>query len=105
MSLLPFALLLSLGLLVLLAWSSHRSSKAIVAARPIPLPALAALIAGLAFLAAAVRLGVVLTIGLAHSRTPFEYTRTHAVFVYMICFVLPTVALLIYQCRTAGKRK
>jgi hypothetical protein len=48
---------------------------------------------------------IALTIGLAHSRAAFAYTRVHSFVGAVVLFLLPTGSLLGYQWVTTRKEK
>ncbi len=95
--LLPFVILILLGVIALLAWSSLKAIAAVRGRRPIPGGVLVALIAALGLTAMSLRVVIALTIGLAHSRAPFEYTRVHGWVCLAVVFVLPSLVVVAHQ--------
>ncbi len=102
--LLPFAILIVLGVLALGVWSGHKAIVAYRERRPIPSGVLIALLAALGMVAVIVRIIVALTIGLAHSRAPFEYTRLYAWACLALLFVVPGAIILAYHLQARSRK-
>ncbi len=94
---LPFAIIIMIGVAALLAWACFKAIVAFQERRPIPIVPLLSLILALAIIATIARVAIALTIGLAHSRSPFEYTRTYGIACLVIIFILPTIIVLAYH--------
>ena len=103
--LLPFALLITLGVIALLMWSGFKAIAAFRGRKPIPGAVLVSLILALGVTAMILRVVIALTIGLAHSRAPFECTRWHGLVCLALVFVLPSVMVLAYHFRAKSRNQ
>jgi len=102
--LLPFAILIIICLLVLLVWLSFRAIAAVKKRSLIPVVTLVSLISVLGIIALILRVVIALTIGLEHSRAPFEYTRWYGLACLVLVFVLPSVIILAYHFNAKSRK-
>ena len=101
--LLPFAILILSAAAALLAWSGFKTITAFQRKKPIPKGVLLSFLSALALTAVILRVALALTIGLAHSRAPFEYTRWHGLACLVLIFILPGLTVLAYQIKTKNR--
>lgn len=102
--LLPFAILIGLGVVALGVWSGLKAVAAFRERKPIPSKALVSLLSALGMIAMILRITIALTIGLAHSRAPFEYTRVHGLACVFLVFVMPGIIILTYHFHARGRK-
>jgi hypothetical protein len=102
--LLPFAILIMLAVIGLGVWSGLKALAAFRGRQPIPSMALVSLLSALGVTAMILRIVIALTIGLAHSRSPFEYTRLHGLACLALVFIVPSVIILTYHFHARSRK-
>lgn len=102
--LLPIAILMMIGVLALLGWSGGKALAAFRTRKSVPTVVLVSLISALGITAMVLRLIIALTIGLEHSRAPFEYTRWYGLACLVLVFVLPSVIILAYHFNAKSRK-
>ncbi len=81
------------------------AAQSMKARRPIPLRACLGLMMGFCLLALASWVTVVLTIGLAHSRSPIQYTMHYGIGIAVLFLALPITCLVTYQWNANSRSK
>ena len=105
MSLLPLAIILLIILIIVLGYAARLVIISVRENVLLPKLALVLIIVALALLACVFSVVIALTVGLSHSRSPFEYTKFYSAAGAIIIFVLPSIVLLLYQWRTFQRQK
>ena len=95
MSILPFAILIVLITIVTLVVAARKTISYLKNKKPVPVITLITLIASLGITAFLLRITIALTIGLEHSRSPFEYTKLYGILCWVFVFIVPGIIILV----------
>ncbi len=101
---LPFVIIFVLCVAAVFVWSLYRTIEVVKTGASLPNGIMIILISAMAAIALIIRITIALTIGLSHSRDPFGYTKLYGIISVVVIFILPVIALFVYQRKTKLKK-